>query len=74
MTIARLAATYGAIRGAMEAYGKSRPRIACDTLTSATPTMTKWDDKGRYGNLWEVAGRFGDLQEALIMHQLCVFV
>ena len=33
-TIARLAATYGAIRGAMEAYGKSHLRIACDTLTN----------------------------------------
>lgn len=40
MTIARLAATYGAIRGAMGTYGKSCPRMADHTLTSATPTMT----------------------------------
>ena len=40
MTIARLAATYGAIRRAMETYGKSRLRINGLTLTSATPVLT----------------------------------
>ena len=64
MTIARLAATYGAIRGAMGTYGKSCPRMADHTLTSATPTMTIARRAATYDGIREYMKTFASPKRA----------